>query len=175
MKQITVAMICLVVATAALGVTGCGKTTASNEEAWQVSVEEVTNALNQAVTYAQGHDLEKLGNLARDKSMTRVAWESAGGWEAVPAEPPEVVDTYLLPTVHLKDGSQATGGRVLALEGVNGLGKPYRTESLVFRTGGSDSKLAMLNVIYWDGASIGQYNEDGSATTALGPSPGANQ
>ena len=105
MKKIVVAMICLVVTTAAFSASGCGKTTASNENDWQVSVEEATNVLNQAIAYAQARDLEKLGVLAQDKSMTREAWESAGGGETVSAEPPKIVDTYLLPTVHLKDGS----------------------------------------------------------------------
>jgi hypothetical protein len=175
MKEIAVAMICLVMTTAALGVTGCGKTTASNENDWQVSVEEATNVLKQAIAYAQAQDLEKLGVLAQDKSITRVDWELAGGWEAVPAEPPKIVDTYLLPTKHFENGSWATGGRVLVLEGVDGLGKHYRTESLVFRTGVGDSNLAMINVIYWNGACIGRTNEDGSGTTGPSQRPGANQ
>lgn len=169
--KIATVMMCLVVITAAFGASGCGNTTASNEETWEVSVEEATSVLNQAVAYAQAHDLEKLGDLARDKSMTRVNWELAGGWEAVPAEPPEIVDTYLLPTKHFENGLQATGGRVLVLEGVDGLGKHYRTESLVFWTDGLGSKLAVINVIYWSGTGIGRYNEDGSVTTELRPSP----
>jgi uncharacterized protein YceK len=168
MKKMTVAMICLVVATAAFGASGCGKVSTRD-----ISVEETTSVLNQAVAYAQARDLEKLGDLAQDKSMTRTLWESAGGWETVPTEPPEIVDTYLLPTIYFKNGSWTTGGRVLVLEGINGLGKPYHTESLVFSAGSHG--LAVGNVIYWDSAEIGQYNEDGSATTAISPSPEANQ
>jgi len=175
--KMAIVIICLVVTTAAFSASGCGKTTASNENNWEVSVEEATSVLNQAVAYAQARDLEKLGVLAQDKSMTREAWESAGGWETVPAEPPKIVDTYLLPTVQLKNGSQATGGRVLVLDGVNGLGKPYRTEFLVFRSDGPDSGLeglAVINVVYWSGICIGQYNEDGSVTTGPCPSPTGN-
>jgi hypothetical protein len=174
-RKVAMVMMCLAVITAALSAAGCGNTTASNEETWQVSVEEATSVLNQAVAYAQAHDLEKLGDLAGDKSMTRENWELAGGWEAVPAEPPVIVDTYLLPTKHFENGLQATGGRVLVLEGVDGLGKHYRTESLVFRSDDPDYSglegLAVINVIYWSGTGIGQYNEDGSVTTELRPSP----
>jgi hypothetical protein len=167
--KIAMGIMCLVVTITAFGASGCGKTTASNEETWQVSVEEATSVLNQAVAYAQAHDLEKLGVLAQDESMAQQIWELAGGWETVPAEPPKIVDTYLLPTVHFKNGSPATGGRVLVLEGSNGMGKPYRTEFLVFRAGGSG--LAVINVVYWSGICIGQYNEDGSVTTGPCPSP----
>lgn len=165
--KIATVIMCLVAAAAAFGASGCGKAPTRD-----VSVEEATSVLNQAVAYAQARDLEKLGDLAQDKPITRTLWESAGGWEAVPTDPPEIVDTYLLPTIYFKNGSWTTGGRVLVLEGINGLGKPYRTESLVFSAGSHG--LAMLNVIYWDGVSIGHYNEDGSVSTPC-PSSGVNQ
>jgi len=162
--KVAAIMMCLVVVTVVCGA-GCG-----HDNNWQVSTEEATSVLNQAVAYAQAHDLEKLGVLAQDELMTQQLWEQAGEWETVPAEPPKIVDTYLLPTVYLGHGSQATGGRILVLEGINGLGKPYRTESLVFSAGSHG--LAVTNVIYWDGVSIGKYNEDGSVTTGPCPSPG---
>ena len=142
----------------------------------KVSVEEATSLLNQAVAYTQARDLDKLCDLAGSKLMCQHQWEDAGGGWAVPAEPPEIVDTYLLPTVHLKRGGRAPGGRVLVLEGVDGLGKPYRTEFFVFWTiddWGLKKELAVTNVIYWSGYGIAQPDEDGSVTTGRpNPSPG---
>jgi hypothetical protein len=161
---IVVGIICLAVAIA---------TFVSNENNEEVSVEEATGLLNQAVAYAQARDLDKLYDIAGSEGICRSQWELAGGGQAVPAEPPEIVDTYLLPTVHLKWGGRIVGGRVLVVEGIDGLGKPYRTEFFVFWSGGNWGlkELAVTNVIYWSGYGIAQVNEDGSMTTALSPSP----
>ena len=163
---IAVGIICLAVVIPTFVLLSC-----ENEE---VSVEEATSLLNQAVAYAQVRDLDRLCDLARSELMCQHQWEWAGGGWAVPEEPPEIVDTYLLPTVHLRRGGRAPGGRVLVLEGVDGLGKPYRTEFFVFWTTddwGLKKELAVINEVYWSGASIGQCDEDGSCTTALSTSP----
>jgi len=139
---------------------------ASNENNEEVNVEEATRLLNQAIAYAQARDLDKLYELAGSKGICRSQWELAGGEQAVPDESPEIVETYLLPTVHLKNGDRAVGGRVLVVEGVDGLGKLYRTEFFVFRSGDSGlGGLAVTNVIYWSGYGILQPNEDGTMTT----------
>jgi hypothetical protein len=83
---------------------------AGNGNDEEVSVEEATSLLNQAVAYAQERDLDKLYELAGSKGICRSQWELAGGGQAVPAEPPEIVDTYLLPTVPLKWGGRIVGG-----------------------------------------------------------------
>jgi hypothetical protein len=139
---------------------------AGNGNDEEVSVEEATSLLNRAVAYAQARDLDKFYGIAGSQGICRSQWELAGGQEAVPDEPPEIVDTYLLPTVHLKNGGKAVGGRVLVLEGVDGLGRPYRTEFFVFRSreSGLDG-LAVTNVIYWSNYGIAQPNEDGTMTT----------
>jgi hypothetical protein len=145
---------------------------AGNENDEEVSVEEATGLLNQAVAYAQARDLDKLCNLCSSNGICRHQWEDAGGGQAVPAEPPKVVDTYLLPTVNLKWGGRVVGGRVLVVEGVDGLGKPYRTEFFVFRSRDSGLEgLAVTNVVYWSGFGIAQCDGDGSWTTASSPSP----
>jgi len=145
---------------------------ASNENNEEVSVEEATSLLNQAVACAQARDLDKLCDLSGSKMICRHHWEWTGGGQAVPAEPPEIVDTCLLPTVHLKWGGRVVGGRVLIVEGVDGLGEPYRTEFFVFRSRDSGlNGLAVTNVVYWSGYGIAQCDEDGSATTVLFPSP----
>ena len=142
-----------------------------NEE---VSIEEATSLLYQAVAYAQVRDLDKLCDLAGSELMCQHQWEWVGGGQAVPEEPPEIVDTYLLHTVHLKRGGRAPGGRVLVLEGVDGLGKPYRTEFFVFWTTddwGLKKELAVINGVYWSGYGIGQCDEDGLVTTGLSATP----
>ena len=169
---IAICVICLAVAIATYGVL-VWRVSAYNENT-EVSVEEAISVLNQAIAYAQARDLNKLCDLSGSKLMCQHQWEWADGGQAVPAGPPEIVDTYLLPTVHLKSGGRAVGGRVLVLEGIDGLGKPYRTEFLVFRSGGDwglDQKLAVINVIYWSGARTGQVNEDGTVTTRLSANP----
>jgi hypothetical protein len=88
--------------------------------------------------------------------------DNIGGWQTIPTDPPQIVSNYILPTVLLKSGGEATGGRVLVLKGTNGLGKPYQTEFLVFRAG---NQLGVINIIYWDGFSVAPSNESGSATT----------
>ena len=163
---IAVGIICLAVVIPTFVLLSC-----ENEE---VSVEEATSLLNQAVAYAQARDLGRLCSICRSKLMCQHQWEWAGGGWAVPAEPPEIVDTYLLPTVHLKRGGRAPGGRVLVLKGVDGLGKPYRTEFFVFWTTddwGLKKELAVINGVYWSGYGYNQPNEDGSVITALSPSP----
>jgi len=156
---IAVGIICLAAAIATFVSNG------NNEE---VSVEEATSLLYHAVAYAQARDLDKLCDLCSSNGICRHQWEYAGGGQAVPAEPPEIVDTYLLPTVHLKNGGWAPGGRVLVVEGVDGLGKPYRTEFFSFWTGGDwgVKELAVVNGVYWSGAGIAQCDEDGSCITA---------
>ena len=149
---------------------------AGNGNDAEVSVEEATGLLNQAVSYAQERDLDKLYDIAGSEGICRSQWELAGGGQTVPAEPPEIVDTYLLPKVPLKGGGWVVGGRVLVLKGVDGLGKSYRTEFFVFRSKDSGlDGLAVTNVIYWSGYGIAQPDEDGSATTASSPSSEVEQ
>jgi hypothetical protein len=163
---ITIAVVIIICSSVAIAVF------ASNENNEEVSVEEAASLLNQAVAYAQARDLDKLCDLSGSKLMCQHQWEDAGGGQAVPAEPPQIVDTYLLPTVHLKNGGWAPGGRVFVLEGVDGLGKPYRTEFFVFRSRDSGlNGLAVINGVYWSGAGIAQCDENGSVTTAISASP----
>jgi hypothetical protein len=163
---IAVGIICLAVVIPTFVFLSC-----ENEE---VSVEEATSLLYQAVAYAQVRDLDKLCDLASSELMCQHQWEWMGGGQAVPEEPPEIVDTYLLPTVYLKSGGRAPGGRVLVLEGVDGLGKSYQTEFFVFWTTddwGLKKELAVINGVYWSGSGIAQCDEDGSVTTRLSANP----
>jgi hypothetical protein len=169
---IVVCAICLAVAIATYGIL-VWRVNAYNQNT-EVSAQEAMSVLNQAVTYAQARDLDKLCDLSGSKLMCQHQWEWAGGAQVVPSGPPQIVDTYLLPTVHLKNGTWAPGGRVLVVEGADGLGRSYRTDFFIFRSGGDwglDRKLAAINVIYWSGARTGQVNEDGTVTTSLSANP----
>jgi hypothetical protein len=167
-RWIVIAVVIIICSFAAISVF------AGNGNDEEVSVEEATSLLYHAVAYAQVRDLDKLYELAGSKGICRSQWELAGGEQAVPDEPPEIVDTYLLPTVHLKRGGWSLGGRVLVVKGVDGLGRPYQTDFFVFWTGGDwglKKELAVVNGVYWSGCDIWQPNEDGSATIAVSASP----
>lgn len=161
LRIIAIGIICLAVAS--FCIVGWW-TSISNENNEEISVEEATSLLNQAVAYAQARDLDKLCDLCGSEGICRHQWEWAGGEWAVPAEPPEIVDTYLLPAVYLKNGGRAVGGRALVLEGVDSLGKSYRTEFFVFRSGRDSglNGLAVINGVYWSGYGIAQCDENGS-------------
>jgi hypothetical protein len=139
--------ILLLIALVAL-VAGCSSHATENQ---LITVAEATAVLDQGVAYVQAHDLAGLGALADDLLMTETRLNNLGGWDAAPNEPPTIVGNYLLSDVHY-GGYVATGGRVLVLEGIDGLGKPYHSEVLVFHT---DGKLALLNATYWDNSTIG--------------------
>ena len=125
----------LVVIFLAIALVGCG--TSANEVA-AVTLPEAEAVLSNAVALAQAHDLTGLGVLADDQSITLRTWQSTDEWTTLPADPPTIVDSYV---------QKAGGGRVLVLEGTDGLGNPYHSELMVFR---SDSRLIVANVLYWD-------------------------
>ncbi len=85
-------------------------------------------------------------------TMCNHQFRDAGGWAAVPDEPPRIIDSYVVPSM-----GQSVGGRILVLEGGDGLDRPYRTEYLIIDTG--IYGLAPLHSIYWSGISIGPEDE----------------
>ena len=135
----------------------------------EISVEQATDLLNRAVEYAGSRDLDKLCGLSSSLLTCRKQWEDAGEWDAVPAEPPEIVDTYLVPTRKLENGMTQRGGRLLVVSGTDGMGRPFRTEMLV-SSGGVGHGLSAMNVIYWSGANI-RFDDDGSWTTGGNANP----
>jgi hypothetical protein len=73
------------------------------------------------------------------------------GRDAVPAERPQIVDSFELPSRDTGDGTMV-GGLVLVLCGVDGRDRPFRTEVLVFRDG---TRLRAIEPVYWSGFKIG--------------------
>ncbi len=151
--MITVATLILVL--------GCSGT--SGEPVSEITVEEATQVLDDAVAYAESVDIEGLCSISSSEIMCRRAWADAREWASVPAEMPAVMDTYIQPTIELADGSQATGGRVLVPSSTRGDGSQYRTDFLVFNAGSHGLKA--LNAIYWSGIGLGDIDGDGLAVT----------
>lgn len=132
-----VTLILSLVVISSLVTVGCDKANSGGKSppsSPEISMEEAKAILDQAVAYAQARNLGGLCQLNGSVNMCQHQFTDAGGWVTVPSEPPTIADTYCVPTVHFKNGFQATGGRVLVLEGINGVGEPYRTEFLVFET-----------------------------------------
>lgn len=101
---------------------------------------------------AQARDLERVCHLNGAYLNCRRTMDYAGGTGAVPSEPPVVTGTRY----HPKEPG-GTAGRVLVVEGKDGLGRPYRTEVFVFRENRFHFKA--INAVYWSGS--------GSSTTTL--------
>lgn len=62
--------------------------------------------------------------------------------DTVPEAPPTVVSTR-----YLEKEGDGTPGRILVLSGTDALGRPYRSEVLVFRE--TRHSLKAINAVYW--------------------------
>jgi len=71
---------------------------------------------------------------------------------AFPDEDPVVVRVSLIPTTSSADGTWNAGGRLLDLCGVDGHGRPYSSQMLVFRE--HTGRLVSINTLYWLGMGI---------------------
>lgn len=69
----------------------------------------------------------------------------------LPTTPPTITGSWVLPTRKATGNAWWVGGRVLELCGIDGLGRPYSSEMLVFRDSGH--LLAVLPV-FWTGMRI---------------------
>ena len=120
------------------------------------SVDEARRHLDEIVRLAQAGDFEgmcALGDLNCQDSL------EMAGRDAVPGDPPRVVATRTVPTTN-SSGQQSLGGVVLVLCGVDGRGKPYDSEMLVFHDG---NELRAINPVYWGRTRIGGTRDtDGS-------------
>jgi predicted small lipoprotein YifL len=69
----------------------------------------------------------------------------------VPSAPPRVIGTAVIEPTRRSDGNWDTGGRILKLCGIDGLGRPYYSELLVFQDG---NRLIATNPLYWTGTLV---------------------
>jgi len=125
-----------------------------------ISVEEATALLNQSIQYASDHNLDGLCGMGGAVAMCQHLFENAGGWDAVPDEAPEIIDSYMLPQKDLGNGTYEVGGRILVVKGVDGLGNPYQTDFFVFMNS-ETGELAALYPIYWGNFSIVETDDEG--------------
>lgn len=84
---------------------------------------------------------------------------------AVPALPPRVIGTRVLAPKRNSDGTWAIGGRVISVCGVDGRGKPYSSEMLVFSDG---NQLISTNTLYWTGSHVATGDTTGSPLPQAG-------
>ena len=134
-----------------------------------VSEAQARRYLDRMVAAAEARDFESLCRLdgaARNCERTldtgcdpSTAPPAISCKETVPAERPEVVATRNSP-------SDGYAGRILVVRGVDGAGKPYETEVLVFRE--NRRSLKAINSVYWSGATVIESEDDTPVRTSPG-------
>lgn len=117
-----------------------------------ISTESAQKILQRAEMLAQSGDVDALCEISFSPRLCEIQLDTAGGVASIPQQPPEMVDSYIVNDEQLPNGDRIVGGRVLVLEGVDGLGEPYRTEFLVFDTGLYGLK--PHDAIYWSGVGV---------------------
>lgn len=139
---------------------GCGSSAPRTPST--ITTSEALQVLRRAEAFARAGDMKSLCGMS--ESIRRCEWfiEWSGGVQAVPSTSPKVVADYVVPEVLDTNGASNVGGRMLILEGIDGLGKSYRTEFLVLDTG---KRLEPYVPIYWSGMYIVQPAEPISADT----------
>ena len=105
-------------------------------------------ALDRAVAYARAFDFDGLCGLS-DGNCSFLLQHA--GRDAVPPDPPTVYGERVLPPAQFPDGAWDGGGRVLQVCGIDGRGRPYRSEVLAFTNG---STVTLINPVYWSGVGI---------------------
>lgn len=127
-----------------------------------VSEADARRYLDRMVAAAQAGDFEELcnlngavGNCERQLDTgcdpTPFTEPIVSCKDTVPPKPPEVVATRDSP-------GEGYAGRILVVRGVDGAGKPYETEVLVFRENRRTFKA--INSVYWSGATIIEHESD---------------
>jgi hypothetical protein len=84
---------------------------------------------------------------------------------AVPVLAPRVIGTRVLAPERNADGTWAIGGRVISICGVDGRGKPYSSEMLVFSDG---NRLISTNTLFWTGSYVATGDSTGSPMPQAG-------
>lgn len=150
---------------AAILLGGCSTTT---RDPATISVDEALTVLKQAELHARAGDVDAFCRITiQSRDTCEHQLRTAGGFAAIPEESPTVVQSYVVPDTKLKAGGIAQGGRMLVLEGKNGLGQPYHMEFLVFDQG--DNQLVSLVAPYWFNSGFTQVGSDGWGLTPPGP------
>jgi hypothetical protein len=144
------------------GAIACASPTRAPES---ITEEEASAVLEAAHVSSLEQDLESLCGLGGSVLSCQSAWQNMGEWAAVPAAPPIVTSTRILPDLELSNGSTSRGGRVLVVDGIDGLGREFSTDFLLFDGGGGN--LVALNPVYWSGMNVGRQGVTDSAPQGL--------
>jgi hypothetical protein len=115
-----------------------------------ITVAAATEVLRRAEGFALASDLAGVCTMASSPSSCNAAIRDAGGARAAPRTRATKAGSRIVPTQR-RSGHKATGGRMLVVAGVDGLGRSYTSEFLVFYDG---SRLAPLPPVYWSGMQL---------------------
>jgi hypothetical protein len=110
-------------------------------------------------------DLDRLCDLGGGTCLR----ELDDGGDSVPHTAPRLLGSVVVPATARSDGTWNVGGRLLRLCGIDGLGRPYYSEMLVFE---DEGRLISREPVFWTGIRI----ETGPMVTRTpepAPCPGA--
>lgn len=132
-----------------------------------VSEGQARRYLDRMVAAARAGDFEGLcdlnGSVGNCRRMLNTACDPSTAppviscTETVPKDPPSVVATRT-------SSGDGYAGRILVVRGIDGTGKPYETEVLLFRE--NRRSLKATNSVYWSGATIIENEHDSPLGTA---------
>jgi hypothetical protein len=117
-----------------------------------VTEAEARAYLAQIVAAGQAHDFTALCNL-NGAVLNCERQLALAGRDAVPKEPPTVVATRF----EGKETQEDTPTFVLSVQGIDGRGKPYRTEVGVFWE--DRGRLKAINAVYWSNFKVAGPND----------------
>lgn len=130
------------------------------------SDEEARSFLATAVGLARSGSWEELCALGGGNCEETL---NDAGRDAVPADGPIVLATWLVTSTPAGDGRVNQGGRILEVCGIDGRDRPYRTQMLVFREA---EKLIAIEPIYWSGMTVASGSVVGPKPTPAAVCPG---
>ncbi|MCU0491182.1 MAG: hypothetical protein MUD01_06325 [Chloroflexaceae bacterium] len=127
---------------------------------------EAEALLIKAQEYAKAQDTVKLCELngfpqTSPTSLCMDHINMRGGLAGIPSDPPRIVDTFVMDDIRHANGTMTSGGRVLVVEGVDGLGKSYRSEFFVTpatEPGPLGNWLRVPFPVYWSGVRVSGGN-----------------
>jgi len=119
----------------------------SSGPARPVSQVEARSILGEMTRYATANDLNGLCGKTVSPEACQARWSAAGEWASIPSQEPEVVETFVPPAARLASLDATQDARVLVIKGIDGQGREYRTEFLVFRA--KTGETLIENPVYW--------------------------
>ena len=132
-----------------------------------VSERDALAVLDRAVDLASADDLDGLCELTRARPMCERSLDDVGR-DSVPDGRPRVLGTTVHDPVRT-DAGTSLGGRAVEVCGVDGRGRPYRSEIMVLDQGDGPEP---MNPVYWAGIDYVSAPR-GRAEASVAPDAGA--